>query len=293
MPPRATTTNRRTREATEADIGAMRAIFTAHGGDGPQVDGGADVVGPYLAHLVAGRRMLVVEEPGRGVVAFGATVETGRARMLCDLFVVPDLLGQGLGRPLLERLFEGAASRATFSSDDPRALPLYVRAGMTPRWINLYLQGLPVRLPDGAAASLAIRSSTAAESAALEARWTGCDRPADHAYWASMGGADPFVVLADGEPVAVGTGRAKQTTTARALDRLVIRPDVADPVPVAVAALCRAARGGPVEVCVLGPSPLLPVLLEAGFHVVDHDQLLTSEPDLVDPLRLLPNPGLL
>ena len=59
-------------------------------------------------------------------------LDTGRARMLADLFVEPGRLGQGLGRPLLTALFEDAPVRATFASSDPRALPLYVRAGMTP-----------------------------------------------------------------------------------------------------------------------------------------------------------------
>jgi hypothetical protein len=44
---------------------------------------------------------------------------------------------------------------------------------------------------------------------------------------------------------------------------------------------------------VLGPNPLLPILLEGGFRVVDSDQLLASDPSLVDPERLLPNPGML
>ena len=56
----------------------------------------------------------------------------------------------------------------------------------------------------------------------------------------------------------------------------------------------RAARDNPVlRVHVLGPNPLLPALLEAGFRIVDRDQFLASEPDLVDPVRLLPNPGML
>jgi hypothetical protein len=72
----------------------------------------------------------------------------------------------------------------------------------------------------------------------------------------------------------------------------VIEPG-ADPVAVALAAISRAARGGPVQLTCLGPSPLLPVLLEAGFKVVDHDQFLASDASLVDPARLLPNPGML
>jgi GNAT superfamily N-acetyltransferase len=279
-----------TRRATAADITALRSILAAHGNDGPVTPGSPDVVGPYLAHLVAHHRVQLVEEDG-GPVAFGATLDTGRARMLCDLFVVPDRLGMGIGRPLLEALFEGATSRATFSSDDPRALPLYVRAGMTPLWIQLYLEGLPAHLPDHLS-PLHVRHAEPAECSALELEWTGADRSVDWPFWGSIGDADTFVVEADGAPRGVGIARAKQAVVARALDRLVIAPDV-EPVAVALAGICRAARGGPVQVTCLGPSPLLPVLLEAGFQVVDHDQFLASDPALVDPARLLPNPGML
>jgi GNAT superfamily N-acetyltransferase len=279
-----------TRPANAADIPALRSILAAHGNDGPIAPGSTDVVGPYLAHLVAHHRVLVVEEDG-GPVAFGATLDTGRARMLCDLFVLPDRLGAGIGRPLLEALFEDATSRATFSSDDPRALPLYVRAGMTPLWIQLYLEGLPARLPDHLS-PLHVRPAEPADCSALEHEWTGADRSIDWPFWGSMGAADTFVVEADGAPRGVGIARAKQAVAARALDRLVIAPD-ADPVAVALAAVCRAARGGPVQLTCLGPSPLLPVMLEAGFQVIDHDQFLASDPSLVDPARLLPNPGML
>ena len=82
-----------------------------------------------------------------GVVAFGSVLDTGLARMLADLFVEPGRLGQGLGRPLLTALFEDAPVRATFASGDPRALPLYVRAGMTPLWPCLYVEGAAAQLP--------------------------------------------------------------------------------------------------------------------------------------------------
>ncbi len=281
---------RTTRRATRSDIPAMRAILRAHGGDGPVVPNGADVTGPYLDHLVSRHRVLVVEE-AVSVIAFGAVLDTGRTRMLCDLFVVPERLGHGIGGPLLDELFGDAPVRAALSSDDPRALPLYVRSGMTPLWINLYLEGMPTRLPDHLS-PLHVRRAEAAECTEFERAWTGADRSVDWPFWGSMAAADTFVVEAAGVPVGAGIARAKQATTARALDRLVIAPD-ADPVPVAVAAIARAARGGPVQATVFGPSPLLPVLIDAGFKVVDHDQFLASDPTLVDPLRLLPNPGML
>ena len=44
---------------------------------------------------------------------------------------------------------------------------------------------------------------------------------------------------------------------------------------------------------VMGPSPVLRALLDLGFQVTDRDQYMASEPGLVDPARLVPNPGML
>lgn len=280
----------RIRPATRGDIPALRTLLAAHGEDAPPGAGGADISGPYLRHLVDYHRVLVTERAG-AVVAFGATVDTGRCRFLADLWVDPTLLGQGLGRPLLAELFGDAPRRATFASSDPRALPVYVRAGMTPLWADLYVEGAAHRLPDPVSA-LRVRSATPAECSGLEGAWLGSPRPEDHAFWATQARADVFVVEDAGEPVAFGYARARQRSATRAVDRLVVRPG-ADPVAPAIAGIVRAGRGGPVMTCLPGPSPLLPVLLEAGFRIVDHDQYLGSDPDIVDPARLLPNPGML
>ena len=280
------------RHATVDDVPALRAILRAHGDDGPVAPGQADIVGPYLRHLVRHHTVLLAEDDARGeAVAFGSVVDIGRALMLGDLFVQPDRLGRGLGRRLLTVLFGDAPARVTFSSADPRALPLYVRAGMTPLWPNLYVQGLTTRLPDRLS-EIVVRAAEPGELAGLELAWTGADRAADHAFWGSQAGADAFLLEDSGGPMAFGYARSKQISVARALDRLVIRPG-ADPVGPAIAGLVRAARGGPVQACVLGPNPILPILLEGGFHVLDSDQLLASDPSLVDPERLLPNPGML
>lgn len=284
------TADRPIRAATRADLPALRAILAAHGEDEHPAGGGPDIVGPYLAHLVHHHRVLVAEEAG-AVVAFGGVVDTGRCLALSDLFVRPDRLGQGIGRPLLARLLEDAPRRATFASSDPRALPLYVRSGMTPLWVDFYLEGPAHHLPDPISA-VSVRSAGAEELAALEAAWLGSPRAADHAFWATQAAADAFLVEDGGEPVAFGYARARQRSPARAVDRLVVRPD-ADPVAPMLAGLVRAARGGMVHACVPGPSPLLPILLEAGFRVIDRDPYLASHADIVDPVRLLPNPGML
>ena len=61
--------------------------------------------------------------------------------------------------------------------------------------------------------------------------------------------------------------------------------------PVTLAAIRRSGRGGEVVAAIQGPSPVLRPLLDLGFRIADRDQYMASEPDLVDPARLDPQPG--
>ena len=276
------------RPATIDDLPAIRSILAAHGNDGPVVI--ADIVGPYIGHLLGRGRARVATLDGQ-IVGFGAGIDTGRSVHLADLFVDPERLGRGIGRPLLAAVFEGSTARTTVASEDERALPIYVRAGMQPLWASLYVQGSAASLPE-TGSTFTVESAAGPELSALELTWTGHDRATDHAYWSAMADADPFVVRQDGAIAGLGYGRARQAAPIRVLDRLVIHPD-ADPVATTIAGLRRAARGGPVLICLGGPHPVLRPLLEAGLRIVDRDQFLASDPTLVDPVRLIPNPGML
>ena len=278
------------RDAADDDLPAIREILAAHGNDGPIVV--ADIVGPYLQHLISrGGARVAVE--GTDVVGFGATIDTGRAVHLADLFMRPDRIGQGIGRPLLDAAFGGAEHRTTFASDDPRALPIYVRAGMRPLWASLYVEGPGDRIP-AAPAGLSTRDATADELARVEADWTGNDRSIDWQHWTSQASADNFAVVVGDEVVGLATARVRQASPVRVLNRLVVHPDGGvDPLPVTLAAIARASHGGVVLTCVQGPSPVLRALLDLGYRIADRDQFMATEPDLVDPARLIPNPGML
>lgn len=276
------------RAATPDDIGAIRSIMAQHGNDGPILTG--DIVGPYVAHLVRHHRVLL-STSGPDVLAFGAVVDAGVSVHLADLFVRPDRLGRGIGRPLLTALFGDSTLRTTFASGDPRAVPLYVRAGMAPLWLCAYLEGAAGVLPADPA-WIEVAAADPAALAALELAWTGIDRSADHAFWGSQVQADSFIVAANGEPVALAHARTRQAVRVRLIDRLLVRPG-ADPVAPTLAALRRAARAGLVEAFVQGPSPVLRALLDLGFVILDRDHYMASEPGLVDPARLVPSPGML
>lgn len=276
------------RRATPDDIPAIRAILRAHDEDSEVA--GVDIVGPYVRHLVDHATVLVAERAGT-VVGYAAAIDAGVAVHLADLFIRPDLVGQGIGHRLLAAVLGDAPRRTTFASADPRALPLYVRSGMTPLWTLFGLEGSAASLP-ASPDNVSTEPAEPDRLAELERDWTGVDRRADHRFWASQADAEAFVVLEMGEPTAFAYARARQVSDVRAIDRLLVRPS-AEPVAPTIAAIRHAARGNGVMTYVAGPSPVLPVLLESRFRIVEGDQFLASDPALVDPARLIPNSGML
>ncbi len=287
------------RPAEPADIPAIRGILAAYGNDDdPATRLGADIVGPYVTHLIAHHRALLAETAGGEhdgfVVAYGAVTFAGSIAHLADLFVRDGLRGQGIGTRLLRALFADTTHRTTFASDDPRAMPSYVRAGMLPRWPLLYLDGSEDAVGRLDPAVHQTRDADPLALATLEALWTDNWRPADHAFWASQAGADAFVVIdGGGEPVALGYGRSRQlSASGRALDRLVVAPD-ADPVATVAAAIRRVPRGGSTSITLPGPHPALPMLLRCGFRITNQDTYMAGPADAIDLLRLLPNNGML
>ena len=247
-------------------------------------DEGADVDVAYYEHLLGAGR-LVIAEAGGIVLGYSGVIDAGGATHLADLFVHPDAHGQGIGAALLEAVwdFDQGAPRQTFSSLHPAALPLYVRSGMTPHWPLLYLRGDPESWPSS---PFVVRDADAAELAALEQGWIGWDRSVEYAYWSAHEGSRALVV-SDGErPVAAGCvtrTRARHTLTHLSAVDASCLPD-------AVTAL-RPFCGSDLLVSVPGENPVLPLLLDLGWRVVDLDVYCASEPDLWDATRVLPHPG--
>jgi GNAT superfamily N-acetyltransferase len=270
------------RPATAADIASIEDVLRAH--DEPPAGAPPFPVGAYdryLRHLLA-RGTVIVADAGGAVIGFGASVDTGRAVHLADLFVLPDALGEGIGRRLVEPLFPASTPRTTFASDDPRAMHLYVGLGMTPLWPNFYLDGRAAGLPmlDG----VEVVDADVAEVAELELAWTGLDRSADYERWAERPGNRSFVVRVDGRTVAAGDSRPRLPGSGRWLHRLIPAPET-DPVPAILAAMRASAdEDGVIGACVMGPNPALRTLLvDCGFRIVDRDTFMATDPALLDP----------
>lgn len=275
------------RSATEADTAAIRAIWAANGDEIPE--GGIDLLAPYLAHLMTNGRVLVAADDEH-LVGFGAVVERAGVTHLADLFVLPDRFGQGIGGRLLATLFGDSARRTTFASSDPRALPLYVRSGMSPLWPNFYLDVDASSLPQ-APSRLVCEPAGPERLTTLEHDWLGTANHDDHRFWASLPDARPFIVLDAGRPVAVAHARCRRTGRDRWINRFVLAAGV-DPVPVLVAAYHHAAEGGRIGSCLPGPNPTLHALLAAGARIIDQDTFMASDASLFDPNRRITDGGI-
>lgn len=280
------------RAATEDDLRAVDAVLRASdeppSGEPMYPQGAQD---PYLRHLIV-RGIVAVAEVDGAVVGFGATVFTGRATHLADLHVLPAQHGRGHGGRLLAAVFGDQFPRTTFSSDDPRALPLYVRAGMTPLWPNLYLAGDPRGLPADPD-DIDVEEATLGDVARLEGEWAGVDRSKDIVFWETHRDPRAAVVVRAGRPVAVGLSRGRLNGIGRWIDRAVVAPGEGPMGPL-IGLIRRAADGGDlIGASVAGPSPLLPALLASGFRIRDRDTFMASDPALVDPARTLANTGIL
>jgi GNAT superfamily N-acetyltransferase len=283
----------RVRPATPADIPTMAAILDASN----ESIGWPDVPGwPYLEHLVRRAATAVAVSRDGGVAGFGGAIEVGPAgvagvRWLTDLFVHPERREAGAGRAILDQLLDGASERMTASTGDRRALSLYIRAGMRPWWPFLYLEGEGERLRGED--SISIETTDVATTAAWSTRWSGRDRTADFEHYASLPEARGFVVRDAGEIAAIGWARRERRSTGRWLDHVSIAPD-ADPVRAVFGAWRAAAPDGSrVRGVVPGPHPAVGPMLERGIRILDRDTFCATDPGLLDPVRILPNPGFL
>jgi GNAT superfamily N-acetyltransferase len=279
------------RLATPADVPGIAAVLAANDEalEEPGVEGY-----PYLEFLLGRGRVTVAELAGR-IVGFGSAIRVGTATVVSDLFVHPANHGGGVGSELLGATLLDDHPRMTFSSADPRALPVYIRAGMRPWWPNLYVRADPAtigRLPT--TASITAEPADAGQTAAVSQALTGIDRRADFAFYAAQTNAAGFLVRDGGAIAGVGWTHHGPEGDGQELAHAWVA-DGAD-VAGAVATLFRvaaAAGTGSAWACVPGPNPALPTLLEAGARIFDRDTFCTSDPGWLDPGRILPNPGLL
>ena len=245
--------------AAQEDLPAVRALAARYGltAEWPEPP-------DWLDHALAVRGLWVAREDGR-IAGFASVLDDGGVVHLSDLFVDPDRLGRGTGKALLAAAFPRGGVRTTSASGDPRALPLYVRAGLRPLAPILYLAGA---VPgDGAGAErVAVESVPAQRPAALAFLATTA------AYGLRHGDASAVV-----RPVPGGAH---------------LGPAVGGAEDVVALAAAASAAHGTVKLAVPGPHPALQALLDRGMRIKDTDTFMATAPGVVDLERRLPHPDL-
>lgn len=271
------------RRAEEPDLAQAHRVWYEnefHGVTSPSTAAG---IPSDLRHILRTGTMVVAEQDGE-VMAFAAAIRRGTVAFLTDLFVLPDRQSAGLGRALLETVLSpDQRSQCTLSSTDSRALGLYIRHGLRPRWPHFNLRW--GRSPTSSSAEADVEViQTEAEDPGV-ARWDewigGRSRPADHAYWAREQRAAPLWFRRHGTVVGYGYARfgagTLQDPTACRLG------PIGGATPEDAAACVLAAvnwvqeRADIVLIDVPGPHLGLAPLLAARFQITYVENFLSTE----------------
>ena len=257
------------------------------------------------AYLLARGAMQVVCAPNGAILGFGAArvwpASSGTLTYLTDLFVAQDNQSRGAGQALLRALLPDETPRCTMASKDARAVALYIRAGMRPRWPNYWLDASSATVLARAealpGAELAV-SDTALDDADMlgwDRELCGFARADDLAWMGERREARAYWLTRAGERVGYGVIQRRSEEALWRPDAWTIGPVGARTAGDAVAcvgALIRyAAQSAPIlRLAVPGPHGALPSLLAAGFTITYIETFLASAGgELFDAQRYLPS----
>lgn len=284
------------RAATEADLDDAYDIFYRDQvGDAPDPPPRGDLPS-FLGHLLNTGEMRVAERDGR-IVGFAALVTRGGVSYLAELFVRPEEQSAGVGKRLLDAVLPADGRTAcTVSSSDPRALALYVRAGMAPRWPMIWLRAKTARLgplPSGDVTVVGAEPGDP-ELGRWDAEIGRRYRPEEHRYWTAEGANPVWFERAD---TRIGYGYL-QTRSGSALwsrDAITVGPLGTETATDAADSVCAAieharSRRTVIRLALPGPHPALPALLAAGFRITDLGTFVSAPTlDLLDPTSYVPS----
>jgi GNAT superfamily N-acetyltransferase len=255
---------------------------------------------PWLRHVLRTGTLLVAERDGV-IIGFAGIIARGNLVFLTDLFVAPETQSHGVGAALLDAISpRDRRTLATIGSSDPRALALYIRAGMAPEWPDFQIvvereRWRPIDFNLGGV-QMVEAARIEADLLAWDAAISGRLRPEEHEYWLDECAGTPFWFQRAGERIGYGYTRLAPETPLQPADMAVVGPvgvrDSRDAAACALAAVGWALERSPrAHLLVPGPHPALPLLLRAGGVIEYVETLLCSAPPCVDATRYLPSDG--
>jgi hypothetical protein len=249
--------------------------------DNPQLPLPGDIP-PYLSHVLQTGTLYVAEENGR-ILGFAGAITRGNISFLTDLFVLPSSQSGKLGKTLLQTVLpQDNLIHCTLSSSDPRALALYIRAGMRPWWPHFALQLDKPTHTWPLVRDMEIFEGDASDPALLDwdARVSGRPRPEDLQFWVREERAVPIWFRRRGLIMGYGYVRFGADEYSNPLS-CTLGPLGADTPEDATACVIAAVhwamqRAVEVHIDVPGPHLCLVTLLEHGFHIHSFDTFVSS-----------------
>ena len=270
------------RPALETDLRSAYEVFYQNEVlDSPHPPSPGDIPS-YLRHVLQTGTIYVAEQDEK-VLAFAGAITRGNITFLTDLFVRPTHHSGQLGKTLLHSILpQDDRIHCTMSSSDPRALALYIRAGMRPQWPHFALRlekptpGMPL------APGMEIIEADPGDPALIrwDAQISGRLRPVDHLYWVREQRAVPMWFRLQGQIVGYGYIRLGAGTLwdpqACTLGPIgVSTPE--DATACVLAAVNWALQKAEVlHIEVPGPHPCLAILLERGFRITFVDTFVST-----------------
>jgi hypothetical protein len=274
------------RPAVEAELQAIYEVFYQNELlDNPQLPLPGEIP-PYLSHVLLTGKLYVAEEDDR-ILAFAGAISRGNISFLTDLFVLPSSQSGKLGKTLLQIVLpQDDLVHCTMSSSDPRALALYIRAGMRPWWPHFALR---LDKPTHAwplAPDMEIIEADSTDPALLlwDERVSGRPRPEDLQFWVREERAVPVWFRRQGQ--IVGYGFVRFGAEALSNPQSCTLGPIGAATPEDATACVEAAvywaleRVPEIHIDVPGPHSCLTTLLERGFHIISFDTFFSSAPHL-------------
>ena len=285
------------REAEATDLAAAFDIYyeyETHGDKRPA----SFSVPAYLTHVRETGRLLVAEQSD-AIVGFTGLVTRDAVSFLTDFFVRPTGQSASIGRALLTTILPKEGVHCTCSTADPRALALYIRAGMRPIWPQVWLRGdgrTTAHVDHGVTHGITIEEARSAQTdralIAWEAELGGRQRAQGLTFWREAQGGIPLWFRRGDERIGYAIirmrGRTLRDPAAVTIGPLGVR-EVADAAACTLAAVEWVRQRADIYyMTVPGPHPALAPLLESGCRIEDFYTFMSNdEGAFYDPHRYI------
>ena len=270
------------RSANEAELRSVYEVFYQNELlDNPHLPLPGDIP-PYLSHVLQTGTLFVAEKDGK-ILAFAGAITRGNISYLTDLFVLTSYQSGQLGKTLLRCVLpQDDLIHCTMSSSDPRALALYIRAGMRPQWPHFALRLEKSTHTWPLTSDMEIIEADPADPALIswDAQISGRLRPVDHQFWVREELAVPLWFRRQGQTVGYGYVRfgAEALLDPQSCTLGPIGVSTPEDATACVLAAVNWAvqRAVVLHIDVPGPHPCLATLLECGFHIISFDTFVST-----------------